>query len=147
MPSKIIGCGGRTIQAAPHLTLWVRTVLQLLHVEECIDGGAPGADTVFHAVATDMGIASVRFFANWTRDGRAAGPRRNAKQLRYLLWAAAQEPRTTPYVIALPGGKGTGNMIAQAVAAGVHIIAPSYPDMDIIPLTIGDLQYAYVPER
>ena len=140
MPSTIIGCGSRTLQAPPYLTLWIRTVFQLLHVEECIDGGAPGADTVFHAVATDMGIASVRFFANWGRDGRAAGPRRNAKQLRYLLWVSAQEPRTTPYVIALPGGKGTTNMMTQAITSGIKVIAPSYTDLDVLPLTISDIE-------
>ncbi len=121
---KIIGCGGRdyTLQGAP--LRWITEALRLLEVTEIIDGGAPGADSEFHRLALQAGIDNVRFFANWVKFKNGAGPIRNMKQLRYLLRSASLFNESAA-VIALPGGRGTQNMICQAVAAGVRVIAPT----------------------
>ena len=128
MPSTIIGCGGRTYIFGPHTTAWVTRICTLLGVEECIDGGAPGADEGFHQFALAHGMDSVRFFANWIRYERQAGPRRNAKQLAYLRWVCSCE-NITPYVIGLPGGRGTENMVVQAKRYGIPVLTPTIDDL------------------
>lgn len=121
---KIIGCGGRQYMLQGNALFWVEHALQILEVNEIIDGGAPGADSAFHQLALKHGIDSVRMFANWEKFQYAAGPIRNRKQLRYLLWSASHLNETCA-VFALPGGKGTQNMIVQAVAGGIRVIAPT----------------------
>jgi len=52
------------------------------------------------------------FPADWSRHGKSAGPIRN----RQMLIEGRPD-----IVVAFPGGKGTANMIKQAVEAGVKV--------------------------
>lgn len=109
---RILVCGGRgytdadairaaIVQAAPSLV---------------ITGGAEGADTLADREAEELGIPRVIFPANWIGEGRAAGPIRNARML------AEGRP---DLVIAMPGERGTADMVRQARSAGVKVWQPA----------------------
>ena len=76
-----------------------------------IHGGARGADTLAHWWAVDRGVTPLRFPANWTKHGRAAGVIRNQQMIT--------EGRPDAY-LAFPGGKGTADMVARARAQGIR---------------------------
>lgn len=82
-----------------------------------IHGGARGADSLADAWACAAMVDREIYPANWTRDGKAAGPIRNRRMLT--------EGRPD-VVLAFPGGKGTSDMVRQARAAGVNVI--QFPD-------------------
>lgn len=142
---KIIGCGGRHFPLLPETApwRWVEAACNLLRITEIVDGGAPGADTGFHELATILGIDSVRFFANWVHFDHHAGPMRNRKQLQYLAWSGGltSEPIA---ILALPGGRGTQNMITQAIAAGIEVFAPTLQGLLAPPATCEEVRHAHV---
>lgn len=71
-----------------------------------------GADRWAHGWANARHRATETRAAFWRRDGRSAGPRRNAELL---------EARPD-VVVAFPGGKGTADMIRRARKAGVRVV-------------------------
>jgi hypothetical protein len=77
-----------------------------------IQGGALGADHMARLWAGMMGIQHIEVSANWSKEGRSAGPKRNQLMLDLL------EP---DFVVAFPGGAGTRDMVERATAAGVFI--------------------------
>jgi YspA, cpYpsA-related SLOG family len=85
-----------------------------------IEGDARGADRLAGQLARRRGWALERYPADWTRHGRAAGFRRNARMLREgrpeLVVAFTVGP--------LEGSRGTADMVRRARAAGVpvHIV-------------------------
>jgi hypothetical protein len=108
---RILVCGGREFADKGR----VFTVLDYYRETSggfmvVIHGAARGADSLAGEWATTRGIPVEAYPANWERDGRRAGPIRNAQMLR--------EGKPT-VVIAFPGGRGTADMIAQAKRAGV----------------------------
>lgn len=110
-------CGGRDYQDAER----VDAILSRLHAERTIvciiEGGARGADWLAAQWAKANRVQHKRFPANWARDGRRAGPIRNA----FMLQLGAPHA-----VVAFPGGSGTADMINRAKAANVPVweIAP-----------------------
>jgi hypothetical protein len=109
---KVLVCGGRDY--TDRLRVWavlhgIQSDTPITHV---IHGGAQGADHMAGDWAqTTNGVQDIIVPANWRRDGKAAGPIRNRAMI-------ALKP---DLVIAFPGGRGTANMIATAVAAGVKV--------------------------
>ena len=87
-------------------------------VTHVIVGGAKGADTIAERWAREKSIPVTVYPANWDRDKKAAGPIRN----KLMLTDGKPD-----LVVAFPGGSGTGNMIAQAVKAGVKVIPLEMP--------------------
>lgn len=77
-----------------------------------IEGGARGADKLARQWAEKNGVERHTFYANWDRDGKAAGPIRNQRML---------EVGKPALVIAFPGGRGTEDMICRAENAGVPV--------------------------
>lgn len=75
-----------------------------------IVGGAPGVDTHAERWGKRNGIPVLRIDAQWRFYGGSAGPIRNGWMLEL-----ARPTR----VLALPGNKGTRDMVQQALAAGV----------------------------
>lgn len=75
-------------------------------------GGARGGDAIGRAWAMARGIEVVTYFADWSLQGRKAGPLRNIRML---------EDGKPTLVVALPGGKGTAHMISIARVAGVPV--------------------------
>lgn len=79
-----------------------------------IHGGARGADSICHAVATKQKYDIIRFFPNWDLYGKAAGMIRNKQML------VEGKP---DLVLAFWDGvsRGTKNMIELAQKAGVPV--------------------------
>lgn len=110
---RVLVCGGREFTN----WLYISRALDIVHearpVEMLIHGGARGVDTLAGYWAHKRGIYRRVFPAAWIDEGPAAGPIRN----RRMLIEGNPE-----LVIAFPGGRGTANMVAQAIAAQVPII-------------------------
>ncbi len=114
----VIICGSRSLND----TIGIMQVIQSLPVgTHVITGGAPGADSIAHQLATarkrEQGdVTTEVIHADWNTHGRSAGPRRNGEMLRRLLEFDER------HVYAFPtGGPGTRNMIDQARRAGVEV--------------------------
>ena len=112
MRFRILVCGGRDYSDARRM----RKILDLMERRfgplEIGEGGALGADAGARWYAAERGWSCRTFSADWTRYGASAGPIRNATMLREF------EP---DYVLAFPGGRGTGDMVTKARAAGVRV--------------------------
>lgn len=109
---RVLVCGGRNFSD------WVLLgdTLDKFHAQTpfsaLIHGAAKGADTLAHEWAEQRGIRIDWFRADWTKYRKAAGPIRNTRML---------EEGKPDLVIAFKGGKGTRNMITQALAANVPV--------------------------
>lgn len=65
--------------------------------------------------ATARGLQVQTYPADWKRLGRKAGPLRNQQML---------DEFKPELVLAFPGGRGTEDMMARAVRAGVPVVRP-----------------------
>jgi hypothetical protein len=119
---KVLICGGRDLNRHEcwnwlernlHDYLAEATGCYSLSISHIIQGGARGADEGAKDWAKSEGITCMEFCADWKTHGKAAGPIRNRKML---------DEGRPDIVVALPGGKGTANMINQAQARGVPVI-------------------------
>lgn len=119
---KIIICGGRDFDRASTFNWLERNLMdELRHasgysdltIDRIIHGGCRGADEGADDWAKSENIGVVVCRADWKKHGKAAGPIRNRKML---------EVHRPDYVVALPGGRGTENMIMLAQAVGVPVI-------------------------
>ena len=105
---RAIVCGGRDFGDRE----WLFSALDEIGPTGVVHGAARGADSLAQAWARERGVPEVGYPADWRREGRAAGPRRNATMLK------VEQPDA---VIAFPGGRGTADMIRRAVEAGVPV--------------------------
>lgn len=110
---KILVCGGRKYDDRKKVFL-ILDIFNVAHsVTKIAHGGAQGADALADAWARENFKALSIFRADWASEGKAAGPRRNARMLELFR---------PDVVVAFPGGRGTADMIRQARAAGVRVI-------------------------
>lgn len=114
MAKRVLVCGGRDYVDRDHI--W--NELSRLDIERglfavVIHGYASGVDSEAAIWARTCGYKLLGFRAEWQRYGRAAGPLRNQRML---------DDGKPDLVIALPGGRGTADMIRRARAAGVEVI-------------------------
>lgn len=104
-PLRVLVCGGRHYYDEQRVT----SILNALHAAHpemvVIEGGAMGADWLARRWAIERGVPHETYPADWQRQGRSAGPLRNAQMLR--------EGRPD-VVVAFPGGAGTLDMLNQA---------------------------------
>lgn len=93
----------------------VRDVLkdQTARIGVVIEGGADGADRGAFDWGRDKHLAMMRFPAKWRTHGKSAGPRRNQ------LMVNQGKPDVG---IEFPGARGTADMAARLLSAGVPII-------------------------
>lgn len=98
---KVLVCGGRHYKDFEV----VRFYLDRLIPKLIICGGAAGADTLARTWAMKRHVEHIVFLPDWGKFGKAAGPLRNKKMLD------EEEP---DIVLALPGMRGTANMMYQA---------------------------------
>lgn len=82
-----------------------------LGITEVVCGGARGGDTIGRLWAKDRGIPVKLFRADWKTHGRAAGPLRNQQMAEYA-----------DALVALPGGRGTADMVARAERRGMRVV-------------------------
>ena len=108
---RVLICGGRKLDLSK-VADWLEEWTPPRPVSLVIYGDANGADMGGQLWAVREHIEMLCFFANWEKYGRAAGPIRNKQML---------EEGKPDLVIAFPGGKGTGNMVKQAIDAGVEV--------------------------
>lgn len=109
---KVIVCGGRDYTDIVN----VFTKLEAFHAEtpisELMQGGAIGADHIAKTWAERREVPVHTVNADWKKNGRAAGPMRNADMLKWK----------PDVVIAFPGGVGTQDMIDKATKANVKVV-------------------------
>jgi hypothetical protein len=117
---RLLVCGSRTW--TDRASLW--QVLDRLisehgdgQVVTVIEGDARGVDRLAGQLARRRGWRLERYPADWTRHGRAAGFRRNARMLQQgrpdLVVAFTVGP--------LADSRGTADMVRRARAAGVPV--------------------------
>lgn len=119
---RILVCGGRDMHRADAWN-WLEQNAkdELAFASGCfsptidvlINGGCRGADEGARDWGKSEGAVVITCPANWKKHGKAAGPIRNLEML------VNHKP---DYVIALPGGKGTANMVNLAKSMGVPVI-------------------------
>jgi hypothetical protein len=109
MIRRVLVCGGRDFNDAAA----VFNKLDELELPVIIiHGAARGADTLAQQWADERKQLCLRFPADWNRYGRAAGIYRNTEML---------EQGEPDLVVAFPGGRGTENMIRQALACNIKV--------------------------
>lgn len=118
----VLVCGGRDCSAADAWNWLERNAKDAIaerlretsfEIATVIHGNACGADQGGAEWGRSEHARVVAYTANWKRDGKAAGPIRNRRML------TEGKPDV---VIALPGRRGTANMVGIAEAAGVPVI-------------------------
>ena len=109
--NRVLVCGGRDG------CTWTHEFLDMVHgaipIDVLIQGGARGVDAQAAQWAIANGIAIEEYRADWARHSRGAGPIRNKQML--------VEGKPT-LVVAMPGGRGTANMVKQAKAAKITVM-------------------------
>jgi ABC-type Fe3+-hydroxamate transport system substrate-binding protein len=108
---RVLVCGGRDYNDYKS----VKAMLDpLVHdISLIIQGGAKGADSLASRWACENGIPEEEYEANWKDYGKGAGPRRNTEMI---------EEGKPDLVIAFKGGKGTQNMMKQAIANKIPVM-------------------------
>lgn len=110
---RVLVCGGRKFCDK----VLFRATMSKIHTETpitmIIHGGATGADWLAKYWGPTQNIEVVEHKADWSKDGRGAGPRRNAIMLKL------SEPEL---IVAFPGGPGTADMVRRAKRAGVKVV-------------------------
>jgi hypothetical protein len=114
MSSCVIVCGGRNYQDRKFLFEQLDRAHKKSPFGFIVQGGADGADFLAYEWARSREISCLCIPAKWSRKGKAAGPSRNRAMLML-------EPKA---VIAFEGGRGTADMIRQALDAGIPVWEP-----------------------
>ena len=109
----LLVCGGRDFQDRELMTLLLSQIHAWRPIHRLVHEAAPGADTEANHWAITHGIPTDPYPANWTVHGNRAGPIRNARILRL---------GKPDLVLALPGGRGTRDMIRRARETGLKVL-------------------------
>ncbi len=80
-----------------------------------IEGEAKGADTLARKVAESLGWSVMRFFAEWDRFGKAAGPIRNRRMLD-----EGKPDLVIAFHANIERSRGTKDMVEQAKKRGIE---------------------------
>lgn len=119
---RVLVCGGRDYNHADAWNLLERDLkdyiadkldLREVKIDTLIQGGARGADEAAAAWGKSEDAKVLEFKADWKQHGKAAGPIRNRRMI---------EVGKPDVVAALPGGRGTRNMIQTAYNANVPVV-------------------------
>ena len=113
-PMRMLVCGGRDYVDRRAAFEALDRVLTKRRIVLVIHGAARGGDTLADEWAQARKIERLPCPADWKRWGKMAGPIRNKEML-------AHQPDG---VVALPGGRGTEDMVMQALAAGLPVWRP-----------------------
>jgi hypothetical protein len=88
-----------------------------------IEGGARGADRLAAELARVRGWQLEEHPADWRGEGRAAGPRRNARMLR-----EGHPERVLAFTDDLSASRGTADLVRRARAAGLSVLVTGHPE-------------------
>jgi hypothetical protein len=114
---RVLVCGGRLFADRALLSRTLDNLHAQTPITRIVHGAAMGADTLAGEWARANAIPETAMPADWKRNGRQAGPMRNAEMLHPL----------PDLVIAFDGGKGTANMVMQAEAKNVRVVRVQRP--------------------
>jgi len=79
--------------------------------DEIVHGACRGVDQHAAAFAAALGIPVRAFPADWRKDGKGAGPRRNARMAQYATHA----------LVIHTGSRGSRDMVRAAARARIHV--------------------------
>jgi hypothetical protein len=113
MTVRLLVCGGRAFVDRDAAFIAIDRVRAERGIALVIHGAARGADTLGGEWGEARGVPVLVFPADWEGLGRAAGPIRNQRML---------DEGRPDLVLALPGGRGTADMVLRATLAGVEVI-------------------------
>lgn len=88
-------------------------VLDRIHPDLVIEGGARGADEQARHWCAARGVPNATFHAPWAYHGKSAGALRNRWMIKFIV---------PELVVAFPGGAGTAHMVACAEREGLHVM-------------------------
>ena len=111
---KVLVCGGREYADRDRVATILGGFNSGRKIDLIIEGGAKGADSLAREWAIENGVAVKTVYADWEKHGRAAGPIRNKQML---------DGFSPDLVVSFAGGRGTENMVRQAISAGVDVLA------------------------
>jgi hypothetical protein len=106
-------CGGRDYNDRDAVFDKLTRIHNEWGITGIIQGGARGADKLGLLWASSNGVPHRTFEADWANKGRAAGPIRNQRMIK---------EGKPDLVVAFPGGRGTGDMVKRARAAGIEVL-------------------------
>lgn len=110
---RLLVCGGRDFSDTAGAYKVLDAMHRALNIDVVIEGNARGADRIAGYWARRNGVDNLKFPADWSRHGKAAGAIRNQQML---------DDGKPTHILAFPGGRGTADMVRRAKAAGVQII-------------------------
>ena len=110
---RVLVCGGRTFHKAELLAQTLIALHGQTPFTLIIHGAATGADSLAGAWALTHRINVLRFPPAWTKHGKQSGAIRN----RQMIIEGKPD-----LVVAVPGGRGTRDIVDQAKAAGIRVI-------------------------
>jgi len=105
---RVLVCGGRNYTDKSYLFAILNNIHRIHEIDCIIEGNQKGADRLASLWAKENDVSNLKFDADWTQYGNAAGPIRNRQMIK---------EGKPDIVIAFPGGKGTADMIKQAKEA------------------------------
>ena len=110
---KVLVCGGRDYTDSEKVYMILANIHANGPITRIIQGGAAGVDLLACEWAEgEPDVTLHTYMADWQQFGVAAGPIRNAQMLN---------EGKPDFVLAFPGGRGTADMVAKAMAAGVEV--------------------------
>lgn len=111
---RVLVCGGRNFTDAKYAHETISKAIGTIFMTPptIIHGGASGADAIAGDYAKINGFPCEVFKADWKKHGRAAGPIRNKQMI---------VDGRPDCVVAFKGGRGTDNMVKQAISAGIMV--------------------------
>ena len=109
---RLLVCGGRRYSNKDMVIFVLDWVHKVRPLTTLLQGASTGADSLARAWAYRNKVKVESYPANWGRDGRRAGPVRNAAMLRI---------GKPDMVLAFPGGHGTGDMVGRSYMAGIEV--------------------------
>lgn len=119
---RVLVCGGRDLDRTAAWNWLERNAkdeisfalgVSTFSIDTLIHGDARGADQGGADWGRSEHAKVIAFPADWRKYGKRAGPIRNQRMI---------DEGKPDVVIALPGGKGTANMVALAQASGIPVI-------------------------
>lgn len=124
---RVLVCGGRYFSDAVCLNnVLIKLQEKLAESDKKIDviihGAAPGADSLAGEWAKANNIPVESYPADWNTHGRSAGHIRNKQML------VDGKPNI---IVAMPGGRGTSNMIEISKRAGIKVLDMSEIKWDV----------------
>lgn len=111
----VLVCGGREYYNLKKVYEILDNARAYFKFTRVVNGGATGADALSSSWADEYGIEKKEYKAQWTKYGKAAGPKRNTFML-------TQEEKRIICGIVFPGDHGTADMANKMLAAGIRFL-------------------------